>query len=49
MNTTLIKIGVVICIGVAMQPEALVAVTWRISGTKGFYDKPHIHFEDSSI
>ena len=37
VNTKLIKIGV------AMQPEALVA------GMKEFYDKSHIHFEDSSI
>ena len=43
MNTTLIKIGV------AMQPEALEAVTLAVSGMKEFYDKPHIHFEDSSI
>ena len=34
-------------IGVAMQPEALVAAT--LAGMKEFYDKPHIHFEDSSI
>ena len=47
----LIIIGMVIFIGTAMQPEAIVRSCnfGCISGTKEFYDKPHVYFEDSSI
>ena len=42
----LIIIGVVIRIGVAMQPEAIVAATLAVSQERKFYDKPHVYFED---
>ena len=41
MNTTLIKIGVVIFIGVAMQPEVLVAATLAVSQEQNSFTTNH--------
>ena len=42
MNTTLIKIGVAIFIGVAIQPEALIAATLAVSQEQKSFTTNHI-------
>ena len=50
MNKTLIKIGVVIFYRRGHGARSARSCNFGcISGMKEFYDKPHIHFEDSSI
>ena len=49
MNTTLIKIGVVIFIGVAMQPEALVAATLAVSQERKSFTTNHTSIIEDSL
>ena len=55
VNTTLIKIGVFIFIGVAMQPEALIAATLAVSQERKSFTPDHtsilkiVHFNAQNV
>ena len=55
MNITLIKIGMVICIGVSMQLEALVAATSAVSQERKSFTTNHtsilkiVHFNAQNV